>query len=406
MTAAATDLAPDADAQRARVLDTTGAPGPFITVHSLTTLVAVNLNQDLQQVPKRVQFGDVERMRVSSQALARAARVWVTDHYSAGRPTSSRSRLLPKETARRLEERGVDPADAGVGAALIVAAAGLGISQITPDRTRATALVPSDAPDRLADVALAHWQDLAEQRAAMEQTFADALVKVPRKSKGETAVDPAATVPAAVVAAARRALDPALTDTIALFGRMVTELPDGTMSSSVQIAHGFGVTPFDLLVDEFTVRDDWQDFGVFGSALIGRNYLTSGTLYRYAALDRRALRANLARSGAGADTVEAAAQDAERAFVTAIAYALPTARRSRTGSAVRPLLVIAGSCDEPLTAAAAFETPVADPAGPNAAALLARHLHSAGLRGGTARWLSPAGAPAPDLPGTLTLETI
>jgi CRISPR system Cascade subunit CasC len=240
----------------------------------------------------------------------------------------------------------------------------------------------------------------------MDEAIAAALNGVARKSKGEVALDPARDVPEDIVAAARRALDPALTDSIALFGRLVTELPDGVMSSSVQIAHGFSVDPFDLLVDEFTVRDDWQDLGVFGSALIGRSYLTSGTLYRYAALDRQALRANLARADATTSEVEDAAQHAEKAFVTGIAYALPTARRSRTGSAVRPLLIVAGSCDEPLTAAAAFETPVAPPAGPNAADLLARQLTWAGLRGGTARWLSPTGAPAPDLPGCLTVEAV
>ncbi|MCA1222558.1 type I-E CRISPR-associated protein Cas7/Cse4/CasC [Streptomyces sp. 8L] len=400
----ATVLTPDARTARERIVDTSGAPGPFVVVHTLTTLVAVNINQDADGLPKRCVVGDVERMRVSSQALARAARIWAVDHYNHQRPASGRSRLLPQETARRLQHAGIDSADATAGAALIVAAAGLSISPTDPGRTRTVSLMPQDAPDRLADVALAHWVELAPQRADMDKAIAAALTKVARKSKGEVALDPARDVPEDIVAAARRALDPALTNSIAIFGRMVTELPDGTMTSSVQIAHGFSVDPFDLLVDDFTVRDDWQDLGVFGAALIGRSYLTSGTLYRYAALDRQALRANLARAGATAFEVEDAAQHAEKAFVTGIAYALPTARRSRTGSAVRPLLVVAGSCDEPLTAAAAFETPVDPPAGPNAADLLARHLSWAGLRGGTARWHSPTGAPAPDLPGCLTVE--
>jgi CRISPR system Cascade subunit CasC len=332
--------------------------------------------------------------------------MWAVDHHNHERPASSRSRLLPQETARRLQSAGVDAADATAGAALLVAAAGMSISQTNPGRTRVVSLMPEDAPDRLAKVALTHWDELAPQRASMDEAIAAAVAKVARKSKGEVALDPARDVPEDIVAAARRALDPALTDSIALFGRMITELPDGIMSSSVQIAHGFSVDPFDMLVDEFTVRDDWQDLGVFGSALIGQNYLTSGTLYRYAALDRHALRENLARAGATPAEIENAAQHAEKAFITGIAYALPSARRSRTGSAVRPLLVVAGSCDEPLTAAAAFETPVQPPAGPNAADLLARHLARADLRGGTARWLSPTGAPAPELPGCLTVETI
>jgi CRISPR system Cascade subunit CasC len=403
----ATDLAPDPDAARARVIDTTSAPGPFVAVHSLTPLHAVNLNQDMFQMPKQGLWGGVERMRVSSQALARAARIWVIEHAEKGRPTASRSRLLPQETARRLQERGVDAADAIPAAALIVAAAGMSISQTNPERTRTVSLVPGDAPDRLADVVLDHWAELAQSRTAMEDLIAKAMEgKVPRKTKGESAVNPAASVPEAIIAAARRAFDPSLIDSIALFGRMLTELPDGTVPSSVQIAHALSVDPMNLISDDFTVRDDWQDHGVFGSAHIGQKYLVSGTLYRFAALDRGELRRNLARSGDDPATVEQAAQEAERAFVTAIAYSLPHARRSRTGSAVRPLLIAAASCDQPLTADSAFEVPVTDPVGPNAAERLARFLHSAGVRGGVARWHSPIGDEAPDLPGTLSLGTL
>ncbi|WP_328373399.1 type I-E CRISPR-associated protein Cas7/Cse4/CasC (plasmid) [Streptomyces sp. NBC_00445] len=402
----ATDLAPDPQAARAQIIDTTGAPGPFVAVHSLTPLHAVNLNQDMFQMPKQGLWGGVERMRVSSQALARAARIWVIEHAEKGRPTASRSRLLPQQTARRLQEKGIDAADAVPAAALIVAAAGVNISQTNPDRTRTVSLVPADAPDRLADVVLGHWEELTKQRAAMEEVIAQALAgKVPRKTKGEKAVNPAAAVPEAVSAAARRAFDPSLIDSIALFGRMLTELPDGTVPSSVQIAHALSVDPMNLITDDFTVRDDWQDHGVFGSAHIGQQYLASGTLYRFAALDRRELRLNLARSGADPKVTEQAAQEAERAFVTAIAYALPHARRSRTGSAVRPLLIVAASCDQPLTADSAFEVPVPDPVGPNAAERLARFLHAAGVRGGVARWHSPTNDKAPDLPGTLTIGT-
>ncbi|MFD6329277.1 type I-E CRISPR-associated protein Cas7/Cse4/CasC [Streptomyces niveus] len=403
----ATDLAPDPDAARARVIDTTGAPGPFVAVHSLTTLHAVNLNQDMAHMPKQGVWGGVDRIRVSSQALARAARTWVVEHAEKGRPSAARSRLLPQQTARRLEERGVDAADALPAAALIVAAAGLALSPTHPDQTRTAALVPDDTPHRLATLVLDHWDELAEQRHTMEETIALALAnKVPPKAKGKDVVNPAASVPWTVIAAARRAFDPSLTDSIALFGRMLTELPDGNVPSSVQIAHALGVDPMNLLVDDFTTHDDWQDHGVFGAAHIGQQFLVSGTLYRYAALDRRELRRNLARSGTTADTVEQAAQEAERMFVTAIAYSLPHARRSRTGSAVRPLLIAAASCDEPLTADSAFEVPVPAPVGPNSAVRLARFLHTAGVRGGVARWHSPTGEEHPDLPAALTLGAV
>ena len=400
----ATDLTPAP--RSSRTIDLTDQPGPFAVFHSLVTVTAVNLNADRQGLPKTVMVGDIERMRVSAQALARAARM----RMIADDPQTTdavRSRLLPAMTAERLKERLIDPADAVAAAALIVAAAGMRILPEEPDRTRGVAFVPAHAPDRLAALLVDTWDELKEARLAAEEAIATALSRGPRKRNTKIAKDavlqiPTDQVPEAVAKAAWNAFDPGTTQSIALFGRMLTELDDATRPSSVQIAHAFGVDALDLTMDEFTVRDDWQDGGVFanrrGAAVLGEHYLASGTLYRYSALDRRALRVNLARSGTGPTTVERAAQAAERAFATAITYALPTARRSRTGSAVLPTLAIAATCDEPLSAAPAFETPITAPAGPRAATALAAYLHHTELRGGVARWLPPNGQPAPALP--------
>ncbi|MEE1823759.1 type I-E CRISPR-associated protein Cas7/Cse4/CasC [Streptomyces sp. BE20] len=402
----ATDLAP---ARSSRTIDLTGRSGPFAVYHALVTVTAVNLNADRQGLPKTVVVGDVERMRVSSQALARAARMRMIGDDPQIRG-AARSRLLPAMTAERLKDRLADTADAVAAAALIVAAAGMRVAPDDPARTRAVAFVPADAPDRLADLLQEHWNELKDARTAAEEAITEALSRAPRKRnvkvpKDEVLQIPTDQVPDHVTKAAWNAFDPGTTQSIALFGRMLTELDDATVPSSVQIAHAFGVDALDLLLDEFTVHDDWQDGGVLGprrgAAVIGEHYLASGTLYRYAALDRRALRANLARSGAAQDTVESAAQAAERAFGTAITYTLPAARRSRTGSAVLPTLAVAATCDEPLSAAAAFETPISAPAGPNAATALAAYLHHTDLRAGLARWIPPNGQTPPALPPVL-----
>jgi len=412
-----TDLAP-ASAAPHRTIDTTGAPGPVVVVHSLTTLTGVCLNRDMMGLPKSVAIGGSERMRVSSQALIRAARTWIRTHGTPGSDAAS-SRLLPQQTAQRLELRGIDPADALPAAALVVTAAGLSIDPAEPDKTRVMAYVPTTAPEVLADIVLHYWDNIKEQRQAMEDLITTAVAAASggkgRGRRSKTAKDeessaapaarPADSLPAAMVTAARDAYAPGLTLEIALFGRMLAELPDGRVTSAVSVAHGMSVDPMDLLTDEYTAGDDWQDGGTFGAGMIGEQYLCSGTLYRCAHLDRNALRRNLAASGADPATVEVSAQRAEQLFTTAITYALPNARSSRTGSAAWPTLAIAATTDAPLTAAAAFETPIAPPAGEQAAARLAAYLGAAGLRGGTARWLSPTGAPAPQLPDTLTLET-
>ncbi|MEV0220756.1 type I-E CRISPR-associated protein Cas7/Cse4/CasC [Streptomyces sp. NPDC050704] len=399
-----------------RLIDTTGDKGPFVVVHSLTTLLGVCLNRDMEGLPKAIVIGGTERMRVSSQSLIRAARTRLRTQASLHEQGAS-SRLLPHLTAVRLQERGYDAADTIPAAALVVTAAGPSIDPAEPDKTRAMTYVAASAPAQLAELAAQYWDDIKDARQAMEILITEAVTaattgKRSKKTKNGTkgadlagpTVKPTDLVPVAMAAAAREVFAPGLIEEIALFGRMLAEIPSGHVNGAASVAHAFSVDPMELLTDEFTAKDDWQHSSSTGAGMIGEQYLTSGTLYRYAALDRRALRANLADSGADAATVEKIAQRAEQRFVTAMTYALPSARGTRTGSAAWPTLAVAATCNAPMTAGAAFETAITPPVGLEASERLARYLHSAQLNGGTARWLSPANQPAPSLPDAVRLE--
>jgi CRISPR system Cascade subunit CasC len=401
-----TDLTP---ASTLPAIDLSDCPGPVVVTHTITTFVGVNLNGDLSGLPKSLNFGGVERMRVSAQALTRAARGWVREHSNQD-DQAARSRLLPRQTARALQERGFDPADAVPAAALIVTAAGLAVDPAAPDQSRVMAYVRASAPGHLADVLAQHWDDLKDARQAMEDTITTALstAQTPKAKKGKAvrATDAAALVPKAVISQARLAFEQ--NTEIALFGRFLTEIPHSNVRSAVSVAHGLSVDGMDLLTDEFSAVDDWQDNGVFSAGMLGAQHLASGTLYRTASLDRRTLRHNLrlASPRASEADIEDEAQRAERLFVTAATYTLPNTKASRTGSQAWPTLAIAASADHALTAAAAFDTPIEPPAGTEAARRLADYLrHSGQLRRGTARWIPPAGEDAPRLPEGITLET-
>jgi CRISPR system Cascade subunit CasC len=418
--ATATDLSPAADHLE---IDTTDSPGPFVVIHTLTTVTGVNLNSDENGVPKTVMYGGAERLRVSAQALARAMRTQIREKTTLDEQAVS-TRLLPQQTARLLEERGIDPADAVTAAALIVAAAGVAVNLERPEQTKSVLTVSPSAPGVLAELALAHFDDLADARQAMEKAITGALTTktAPRRGKTARAKDgeeqaadetktakppaPAKLVPYAIATQAQHALAPGTGLEIALFGRMIAELPRGKQPSTVQVAHACSVDPVEMLADDFTATDDWQDLDVFGSAMKGTHYLASATLYRFAVLDRGALRRRLLSTGTPPEAVEDRARQAERLFTTAAVYAVPSGRSSRTGSAVLPTWAIAASCDTPASAMPAFEEALQPPAGLPAAAVLGDYLTrlpaAARLRGGTARWL--AAGPAPDLPATLTVD--
>ncbi|MFJ1662448.1 type I-E CRISPR-associated protein Cas7/Cse4/CasC [Streptomyces anthocyanicus] len=414
MTPQATDLAPRPLPAHGAPTDVTDSPGPFVVVHSLTSVVGMNLNMDMDHLPKTLRLGGAERMRVSSQSLTRAAREYMrtdrTQQHPGAHALSTRS--LPTAVAQQLEtEHDVDTADAHPLAALVVAASGLSINPSRPGQTKVMASVPADAPAQLAGIVMTHLKDLDGPRDAMEDTIAH-WVATSRGTATSPAdddpVSPLKALPKSLVTAAKAVLAPGTVEEIALFGRFLAELPGpaGRTFSAAHIAHGFGADPLNRHTDEFTAHDDYQEGGVFsGSGMLGRQYLVSGTLYRQASLDRRQLRQTLALSGRSEADVEALAQSAERRWTQAIVRSLPKARRSRHGSPPRPTLAVIATSDEALTASPAFEEPVTiQPAGPHAAARLAAYLHHLGLRQGTALWQSPAGEAPPALPDVLTVK--
>ncbi|MFJ2135969.1 type I-E CRISPR-associated protein Cas7/Cse4/CasC [Streptomyces sp. NPDC087845] len=412
MTTHATDLTARPVPAEGQVTDITSSPGPFVVVHSLTTLVGVSLNRDMNDLPKTLRYGGIERMRVSSQSLVRAAREYLRTDGSHDRSDAVSTRSLPHAVARHLEtEYDVDLADAMPAAALIVAATGLTISPADPGRTKVMTYVPADSAQQLSRLVMSHWNELADPRERMDEIIADALTTetagrgAPSGRKTQ-AVSPAMDLSEPLVTAAQAALEPGTVEEIALFGRMLAGLPRSRVFSAAHVAHGFSVDPLHRITDEFTAGDDYQDGGVFAdTGMLGRQYLVSGTLYRQASLDRRQLRLNLAFSGKTDDEVEALAQSAERRWTRAIVRSLPSAKRSRTGSPPRPTLAVIAASDEALTAGPAFEDAItSQPAGTHAAARLAAYLHHLDLRGGTALWQSPTGDTPPGLPGVLTVK--
>lgn len=413
------------------LVDTTGYDGRFVVVHTLTTMVDVNPNRDFEGLPKQTTYGGVDRLRISPQSRLRAARVW-TREFLGTADQAARTRSLPGAVREILVQRyDHDPAEAGHTAAALVASTGMGIDWGRPDLTTAIMFVPTAAATQLADLAHKEWDSLAEARDAARDMIAAALggkkTKGAKKGKKpEAAEAPEGTdadsaepakddakdakfdaklVPAAVSKLALGAFDAAGTIDIALYGRMLANIARGGVDSAVQVADSVSVDRYSDILDEFTVVDDWQADDVFGSANMGRQYLASGTLYGYAALDRHKLRKTL--EGGHPDPV-AAARLAEQVFVSAMAWSMPSGKRTRTGSTVLPTLVLAGGTDMALSAAPAFEQPVDTPAGVAAAHRLCEYIsrmtRRATLYGGVASWISPDGSPAPELPKNVTLD--
>ncbi|MFF2508678.1 type I-E CRISPR-associated protein Cas7/Cse4/CasC [Streptomyces sp. NPDC058067] len=310
--------------------------GHFIEAHIIQSIPYANLNRDDTNSVKTVQYGGVNRTRVSSQSWKRAMRLRLQQRLGQ---EALRTRRLAERIERHLiDERGWDSGLARRAAQHIVVASSVGAEP--PARGQADGPWSSAAMVYVPDSAVAELAELAqEHRLALE------AAKDSKSLKQKDALVPTDRVDA--VLRSRNGI-------INLFGRMLAQVDDAKVDGAVQVAHPFTTHETDTEIDYFSAVDDvthdWAD--TTGSAHMGHTEHSAGVLYRYVVVDTRELLANL-----GDDT--AAARDLITGFLDAAVLSLPQAKKNSTAPHSIPDLVhLAVREDRPVSYASAFEKPV------------------------------------------------
>lgn len=409
-----------------RIIDTTNIPGQFVGIYTLRTFTGVLLNAGMDGKPKQITVGGARRLRISSQSLKRAMREW-THQGIADAEQAVRTTRLPEAVARRVvDATGRDYADTlAVVDALFLGAGKFTINAQTPGRTQEGVFAPVQTVSLLADITRGHWETLeplAEPiRAALQQVAAetpdDSSAKPAAKRRGParkavTAL-PATVLPVALKKQVAAAFAPGASAEIALNGRMLTALPStGAVEAASSVAHAFSVDPITLTTDDWTTKDEWQDGGFddssgTGASMLDTRTLSSGTIFQWAALDRRQLRINLADTSAlEGDALEEAAQNAERLFVSSAAWAVPSAASHTTGSAVAPELAVATVGDQQPLMPPVYTSPIVEDVLVTAAARLGSYLKRAQafspINGGRILWMPGEDVALPEFPDVLT----
>ena len=346
-------------AQRARFLD----------IHVLLSSPYANLNRDDTGSPKTCHIGGVERTRVSSQCQKRAARLAMTI------ADATRTRKLPASIAKNLT--GWQPAEAKIAAAAVLAAHGFEPYKDDLDETNILTFLPDDAGLRIAQAMISHAPGLSAAVEGLPPADGDAaatatakalgLALAGKKPEAKASTTAKATATAAAQAVTEHVADPAILHSavkselgrvnpaIALFGRMLTAMPDTNVDGAAQVAHAFSTHAADIDTDYFTAVDDLNDDAEPGAGMIGTPDYVSAVYYRRAVVDMDGLRSNL-----NGDHAEAAATAA--AFADAFARSISAAKQTSCGPPPRPSVVLAVSrSDTPVSYCNAFEQPVPAP---------------------------------------------
>lgn len=299
----------------------------YVDFHIIQTVPPANLNRDDQGNPKEARFGGVRRARVSSQAWKRATRRAFDDKLPEA-DHSTRTKRIAGQLTERIESRtGVEAEAAARIAGALLEPLGIKAGKKAGD----TAYLLffgyrqlDDIVDLIADEAktLAGLDDEQLKAATKDLPVADRL-----KSGHPMGV--------------------------ALFGRMVADIPSLNVDAATQVAHAISTHAVEIESDYYTAVDDENEADESGAGMIGNVGFNAATLYRYATVGVHQLADNLG-------SVDAALEAVGR-FAEAFALSMPTGHINSFAHRTRPSLVaVVVRDDQPVNLVSAFERPIRD----------------------------------------------
>jgi CRISPR system Cascade subunit CasC len=314
----------------------------FIETHIIQNIAPGNLNRDDTGAPKDAIFGGFRRARLSSQAQKRPVRKNFEDHEILRGALGVRTARLDRLLKASLHENGIVRADR------FNEIVKLALKKKKKDKDKDN---KSDKDESEAEK-LSYLMFLAPDEVAKFTSligkYSDDLKKLSEQKAVKQKDIPKDFCDdlAACFRASGNAAD------IALFGRMLADLPGANQDAACQVAHSISTHAVERQFDYFTAVDDLATPEESGAAMIDNVEFNSATHYRYAALDPLKLLANLQGD-------EELALASVRAFIEAFACTLPSGKQNSFAAHNPPAFVgVVLRQKMPINLANAFEQPV------------------------------------------------
>ncbi|MDE0704375.1 MAG: type I-E CRISPR-associated protein Cas7/Cse4/CasC [Rhodospirillaceae bacterium] len=299
----------------------------FVQLHYLTVYPPSNPNRDDMGRPKTAVYGGVQRLRLSSQSLKRAARLSPAMSGALTENMGERTQRLGDAVVEHLRERGADDAKARDIARQVAEVFGkidAEAAKKDPDHVRIKQLAFVSPDERQAAL------EMAERALAGESLDKEA------RARGKE-----------ILRTADGAVD------LAMFGRMLADAPDFNREAAVQVSHAITTHRAETEDDYYTAVDDLKKPAEdMGAGFVGEAGFGSGVYYLYVCIDTDRLVENLAGD-------RALARKALEAVTEAFATASPSGKRNSYSHHTRASYIRAEAGDrQPRSLAAAFLKPV------------------------------------------------
>ncbi|ERS40015.1 MULTISPECIES: type I-E CRISPR-associated protein Cas7/Cse4/CasC [Corynebacterium] len=301
----------------------------IVDTHALQTIPPSLINRDDTGAPKSAVFGGTPRQRVSSQSWKRAIRKFFEDNFDPEQ-IGDRSKRLPEKIARKLEDAGLEQAEAISRTEQLFKAAKI--------KTSVQKLSKKDIENGVE----ANPYPETGYLLFLSQHQIDRAVSELLERDGENLKKNEA----------QEILDTGHSVDMSMFGRMVADDAAYNVDASVQVAHALGIHASAPEFDFFTAVDDLAEEGEeTGAGMLGTVQMMSSTLYRYATVNVDSLAENL-------DSRENAFQATEQ-FIDAFIKSMPTGKINTFANQTLPDLVYITVRDSrPISLVNAFESPV------------------------------------------------
>jgi CRISPR system Cascade subunit CasC len=298
----------------------------YVDIHILHTVPPSNLNRDDAGSPKHALYGGVRRARGSSQAWKRAARIAFQEKLPAADLATRTKKIAALLTSRLGEKFDLSPEQAGRVATALLAPLGIKAAQ---KKAQETAYLLFFGRPQL-DAIIGLIADRVPELVALDDKELEAATKnlpITEQLKTGHPVD------------------------VALFGRMVADIPSLNVDAATQVAHALSTHAVDIEFDYYTAVDDENTREETGAGMIGTVEFNSATLYRYAAIGVHQLLNNLSDATAAADAVSL--------FLDTFTRSMPTGHQNSFAHRTLPsAVVVALRTDQPINLVSAFEKPV------------------------------------------------
>jgi CRISPR system Cascade subunit CasC len=317
----------------------------LIEIHALQNFAPSNLNRDDTGAPKDAFFGGTRRARVSSQCVKRAIRQFFNNKVHEGILSADELAVRTKRICQAIADALAtkrDPVETLEKAKTVLSYVKLKAEE--NGKTQYLLFLGRREIAALAETIDVFWEQIVPVEENEENK---------EKPKGKTKKVAANAAPKEVQKRIEAALNGGKAVDVALFGRMLADIPEKNQHAACQVAHAISTHAVEREFDFYTAVDDLRPEDTAGADMIGTVEFNSACYYRYAVVDWEKLVENLQ-----GDT-ELASRGL-RTFLEGFVLAEPTGKQNSFAAHNPPEFVAVSVCHDsaPHNLANAFETAI------------------------------------------------